>query len=271
MVRPLPKKTREKVLQLWLSGASYRDVHAQLGVGLASVSRILDDFRKSAPDLDTLRETSSAVKESGFTMTDVLGCLPFLVKLRDLDVPLKELPLYIETLEKTANEVDVEPSDFIHAAMKALKWRKAGKSVDEILKEAEEKKAEIRELDKKIQDKKGELQTLKDKLKLAENLADLKCKTEKAKADFDLIMGRLKVARQDYGDLTRLQVLKANKTQRFQCPRCGNVTSVQISTLEASKLLQTGQPLTVTCRFCGHLAYYNITWILANIGLQVLA
>lgn len=259
MVRKISPSVEKKVLEQWLQGQTYRKIASECGVGLGTVNRVVDEARGKEPDLDSLREMNLAVKKSGFSLLDVLGSLPFLTKLRELEVSPNRLSIYNEVVEKIAREKGVEPSVFLQASMKVLEWEREGESAEKVLRRAERAKTEISKLEREIEEKKTKLEALRGKLELATDLSDLKTKIRKAQEEFDVLAGRLKIAK-----------YLSSRVQSFRCPRCGTITQRNLSALEAYRLLLTGRPLTISCQACGYPALYNVIQILVNIALQAL-
>jgi transcriptional regulator with XRE-family HTH domain len=71
MVRPISSDLRQRVIELYLSGLTRRDISDKTGVATGSVSNIVQDERGRIPDIDALREVSRALRKRNISWVDM--------------------------------------------------------------------------------------------------------------------------------------------------------------------------------------------------------
>lgn len=71
-MRAIPDPVKQRVLTLWLNESTYREIGAQAGLAIASISNIIADHRKRMPDLEDLRRLHSDLREAKATLGEAM-------------------------------------------------------------------------------------------------------------------------------------------------------------------------------------------------------
>jgi DNA repair exonuclease SbcCD ATPase subunit len=196
-LRRLDDKTRERVFVLWLQGHTYRRISQTLeGVGLATISRIIDEERRRSPDLDELRKLRSLLRGLGVGLPDAARGARCMEQLNRLGISLSEIERYVEAIEKLAAGHSVGAPSLVDAAGRLVGLEsKEGRRYDEVLRDYEEKVKMAGELERRLVGIKAECSRSKEELERAE--------------------GRLREAVESEERLRRLGVEKVSELTRF--------------------------------------------------------
>jgi chromosome segregation ATPase len=136
MVRAIPDQVKQGVLTLWLNGSTYREIGAQTGLAIASISNIIADYRKRAPDLEDLRRLRSDLSEAKATLGETMRGARLLKRLDELDLERDDLSACLKFVSTAGKRV----SELASAGSRLLTLeQQTGKTYDGIVLEFEAK------------------------------------------------------------------------------------------------------------------------------------
>ena len=136
IVRPIPDPVKQRVLTLWLNGSTYREIGAQTGLAIASISNIIADYRKRMPDLEDLRRLRSDLKEAKATLGEAMRGARLLKRLDELDFEREDLSACLKFVSTAGKRV----SELASAGSRLLTLeQQTGKTYDRIVVEFEAK------------------------------------------------------------------------------------------------------------------------------------
>ncbi len=152
-MRKTTDENKSDVFTRWLNGDTYRQISEESDIGLATISRIIDDVRKLSPDIDQLRKLYVRLKESGFTIYDALRACQLLEHLNNYGIGISELQQYISLSQRSLSDKKLQDSVMTYAVRLMQLEQKNGKPYKEvvegfnrIVEETERRKAENAEL-----------------------------------------------------------------------------------------------------------------------------
>ncbi|MEM1582850.1 MAG: hypothetical protein QXK89_10165 [Candidatus Bathyarchaeia archaeon] len=161
MGREIPKAVKDQAFRLWLKGESYRRICAETGMSLGALSTYINELKKVSPDLDQLRELSAILKKNNLSIFDAVRGSKLLEKLNQLGVSLEDLDNYVGLVQRISHEKGVGAEGFVESAMKLMDLeRRAGKTYEELVKDLEEKRRQVEELEVKAKGVQVEIQGL---------------------------------------------------------------------------------------------------------------
>jgi len=96
MPPPVPEATRRAVISLWLRLVAFRDIAASTGVSLGTVSNIIEEEKKRAPDLESLRQLSNYLSEAKANIADALRGAQLLSTIDASNLSAVNLPEFIK-------------------------------------------------------------------------------------------------------------------------------------------------------------------------------
>lgn len=130
----------EKAIQLWLSGATYRQAIKATGLTTGRFSRAIAELRSANPDLNSLRELNKKIEDSGTNIPDLIRASNLDFDLAVMDAELKKKTSKITaakvsmdtlTLEReTLNEEIKKIKDVFSA--QGLSWKEGLKIVKDV-------------------------------------------------------------------------------------------------------------------------------------------
>jgi len=165
-MRKITDKTKHKAVNMWLQGSTYREIDRKLGISIGAMSDIVAEERKRVPDLDQLRKINEMVMEEGGNVPDAVRGGLLLDKLNRLDVSLERLEEFVKLTARIASEQKKEGSEFVFSAIKLMSLEvETGKNARAVIRDLQEKQAEIKELEKKYKSMEKRLQREINKLK----------------------------------------------------------------------------------------------------------
>jgi DNA repair exonuclease SbcCD ATPase subunit len=136
IVRPIPDPVKQRVLTLWLNGSTYREIGAQTGLAIASISNIIADYRKRMPDLEDLRRLRSDLKAAKATLEEAMRGARLLKRLDELELEREDLSACLKFVSTAGKRV----SELASAGSRLLTLeQQTGKAYDRIVLEFEEK------------------------------------------------------------------------------------------------------------------------------------
>lgn len=150
-MRKLSQDIRRKVFRMWFEGYAYRDISNKSGLGLGTISRIIEEYRKKSPDIDELRRLNQQLKKTDLSFYDAIRGAACLEKLNQLGVSLNELETYNAMIKKIVERQTVKSETFVDSAMRLIRLEsKTGRTYIEIVKEFATKKRGAEALTKRI-------------------------------------------------------------------------------------------------------------------------
>jgi prefoldin subunit 5 len=210
-LRKIPKDIERMIFQLWLEGHTYREVIPRCGgVSLATISKVVENARKTAPDIDTMRQLNLVLKKGGISVYDAMRGGSLLNEVARLGVSLDGLEDYINATERISSEKEVEVGSFVDSVIKMIHLEaEAGKAYEDVLKDFEGKLSEIANLEAKMGGLKGEIQ------KLTEARVQLEADLTKGKGNLTQILQELKRTISAEERLERVGLEKLNNLAKF--------------------------------------------------------
>ena len=150
----IPEIKRVKVAKLFFNGYSYEEISRVAGISKGLVVNILKEVRDGKVripayllrEIGELRAIAVRLKRMELTLSSVTNALRLLERLNEIGVDLEELELFIE-LAKDISAKRGRCDELIPAAVELLKLeKKFGKSLEDILTEAENISTKLKEL-----------------------------------------------------------------------------------------------------------------------------
>jgi len=307
-LRKIPENIRRRTLNLWLEGRNYSEMATELGISSGSISSILDNVRRRAPDLDELRKLNLWVRKRTSNVYDALRGGQLLEELHKLGTSLGDLNKLLEILNEVADERHIGPEDLVDTCLRLRTLEvQYKKTYNEIVKDFEERQTQIRNLEvkvKKIQEESQKLNTrkrkleetlskVKKKLNLAtkttkrlgkltlEKLDQLAEHAEKEESldnrilqrqnELESLRRKVEFLRQRVTDIKKVDRILEMRSINIMCPHCGCLTWKTLNRFECENLLWSKIPLIVKCIHCGSMIQYNLTQILVALSLEVLS
>ena len=195
---------------MWLEGYNYRTVSNKLGLGLGTISRIIDEYRKRTPDINELRTLNLQLKKSGSCLHDALRGAACLEETNQLGVSLNEAEAFNTMIKKISESRRVKPETFIDGAMKLMRLEsETGKTYTELVKNFSDRQRGVQALEKKTNSLQAEVKSLDRELK------SLKQQRIKAKADYASASAALRQLTNTQDRLKRLGVEKIERLAEF--------------------------------------------------------
>ena len=165
----IPVEKREKIINLWMTGNTYRSIQKQTGVSLSTISSIINMRTKKEPDIKELRQLKIVLKKIDASPSICLRGARLLEELNNLDVSLEDVtPIlkFCETVE--------EPSEAANYGLELAELqRQTGKDYWNIIDDWKLKNKQVERLKKKIEKTKGELDSVNGKLRDLKELEKL--------------------------------------------------------------------------------------------------
>ncbi|MGA2784393.1 MAG: hypothetical protein ABSF09_06820 [Candidatus Bathyarchaeia archaeon] len=133
-MRPTPDSVKREVLRLWFEGATYREIAAREGLSLGVISKIIEEYRQKASDIDELRRLYTALKQA--SLPDALRGARFLQTLDESGFDSKYLPQCLDFIKKAGEGA---PKLAVAGTRLIDLERNAGKPYEQLLKEFNER------------------------------------------------------------------------------------------------------------------------------------
>ena len=160
--------------------------------------RIVENARKTVPDIDELRELNIMLRKHKLTVFDVCRSVKFAEKLNNYGIDFEDMENYVQLTERFLLEKSLQ-EDFVYYAMKLVKLEQAcGKSYKEIVDDFDKKTGELVRLENRITENEKRNQELDDNArKREEHLAGLNSEIKDATSARDglLEIGVVKLAK----------------------------------------------------------------------------
>jgi hypothetical protein len=121
MSREIPKAVKDRALELWLGGCSYRVIHDRTGMSLGAINQLIAEARAKISSAEELRELNIVLRKSGASVYDAVRGVKLLNVLNERGVGLDTLHSYIELSDRISSERGVEAERFVQSAMKLMK------------------------------------------------------------------------------------------------------------------------------------------------------
>jgi len=171
MVRKLPPEARKRVVQLWLDGNSYVDIHHKAGPSKGTSSSIISQLREEVPEIDELRNLNIALKNANAKLADALKGAQFLGKLTQLDIQISRIPACISLL----NQYGKKAGDVLESAQRLQELEASqGKTYEQIIANAAEKVKQLEDAETSLERLRRQEATIKSSLPELEQLKALK-------------------------------------------------------------------------------------------------
>ena len=103
MPPPVPEATRRAVIDTWLRLVTFRDIAASTGVSLGTVSNIIEEEKKRAPDLESLRQLSNDLSKAKANIADALRGAQLLSTIDASTLSAVNLPEFIKFYAQTGD------------------------------------------------------------------------------------------------------------------------------------------------------------------------
>ena len=103
MPPPVPEAARRAVISLWLRLVAFRDIAASTGVSLGTVSNIIEEEKKRAPDLESLRQLSNDLSKAKANIADALRGAQLLSTIDASNLSTVNLPEFIKFYAQTGD------------------------------------------------------------------------------------------------------------------------------------------------------------------------
>src|SRR5208282_4345176 len=135
-MRPTPDSVKAEVLRLWFEGETYRQIAATEGLSIGVISKIVEEYRQRASDIDELRRLYTALKQAQASLPDALRGARFLQNLDESGFDSKYLQLCLDFVKRAgegAPELAVAGTRLIELE------KNAGKTYEQLLKEFSER------------------------------------------------------------------------------------------------------------------------------------
>lgn len=209
-MRKLSHDVRLRIFKMWLEGCTYRAISSKHGLGLGTISRIIEENRRKTPDIDELRAFNLQLKRSGSCLHDALRGAACLKELNQLGLSLNETEAYTKMIKKISGSRSVKPETFVDKAITLVRLEdETGKTYMEIVKEFSEKQWKIVALEKKIHSLRMKINSLNSELK------ELEQQHIKAKSDYASAVAASKQIINTQNRLKRLGLKKIGKLAEF--------------------------------------------------------
>ena len=92
MVREILPDMKKRIVNLWLAGKKYREINSATGVSNGEISKIINEERDRASDIDRLRELNIALTRGDAPLADAVRGAALIEKLNVLNIPLDKVP-----------------------------------------------------------------------------------------------------------------------------------------------------------------------------------
>ena len=158
-MRPTPDSVKEEVLRLWLEGETYRQITAREELSLGVISKIVEEYRQKASDIDELRRLYTELRQAQASLPDALRGARFLQNLDEWEFDSKYLPQCLSFVKEAGEGAP----ELAAAGTRLIELEKnAGKSYEQLLKEFNERvkvEAELSGRVNEFEDKELKLRT----------------------------------------------------------------------------------------------------------------
>jgi RNase P subunit RPR2 len=186
-LRKTTDEIKKDIFNEWINGASYRETSEKHGVGLGTISRIIDEYRKASPDIDQLRGLHVRLKKNGFTYFDAIRACRYLEYLNSYGIGLSELQQYIKMCQRILSDKNLQDNVMTYAVKlmqleeKCQKtFEKVVEDFDNIVSETANIKAENEKMKLKNRELEEEAENTTRKIgKLKEEKAQISTQIEK--------------------------------------------------------------------------------------------
>jgi hypothetical protein len=167
-LRRLPVEVEERILELWLKGYTYRKIQQELEVGLATISRVIEDARQRDPNIDDLRKLLRLLRKNGSNVFDAIRWARLLDSLNLFDVSLDKMEYYISLIERNFSDKVID-NRILESAIKLKQLEEnCGKPYEKIVKDFETKLSKVSKLEARKRVLKERNETLKGYVAQAE-------------------------------------------------------------------------------------------------------
>jgi len=158
-MRPTPDSVKEEVLRLWLEGETYRQITAREELSLGVISKIVEEYRQKASDIDELRRLYTELRQAQASLPDALRGARFLQNLDEWEFDSKYLPQCLSFVKEAGEGAP----ELAAAGTRLIELEKnAGKTYEQLLKEFSERMNAEAELSRRVnefEDKELKLRT----------------------------------------------------------------------------------------------------------------
>ena len=97
---------KRKILELWLRGIDYREIHARTSTSLGAISDVINSYKAEHSDLEQLRALGSKLP-SGLDFAQVSTLLQSIISLqKQFGCNIEEVPALVEGKVSIANEIE---------------------------------------------------------------------------------------------------------------------------------------------------------------------
>lgn len=171
-MRKTSDEDRRDVIRRWLDGESYRQIEEEKDIGLASISRFIEELRKQAPDVDKLRKLNVRLRKGGFTVYDGFRACVLLESLNNYGISVSELQHYVNLSQRSLSDKKLQDNVMTYAVRLMQFELKYGKSYEEVAED-------FNRLDQETDAKKTKNAELKQKNKKLKEEAEDKAETNR--------------------------------------------------------------------------------------------
>lgn len=116
VTKKTPKTIRRKVVERWLSGASFRKIKAEYGLGLATIKAIIDEAKRETPRLENLKRLELALqKEKGCVVADLVHAAGVFSTLESMSLDLSDVEEVLRFI-KESKDGQIDAAEYIATA-----------------------------------------------------------------------------------------------------------------------------------------------------------
>ena len=170
MSRSIPTVIKDRAFQLWLQGASYREIRDETRLSLGAISSLITSNRAITPDLDQLKALHTILTQHNSTVFEAIRGGRLLDRLNHLDVNLPDLEAYIQFCERISQERGT--TEWLNAARTLQQLvTETGKSYHDVIADYQDQHTRTQHLQERetslsatIRDAEQELSRVKQKL-----------------------------------------------------------------------------------------------------------
>ena len=113
MSNPIPHKIKVQVLYQWIQGIPRDKIADNNDIGRGTVTNIIEQFKRTVPDIDLMRETSLQIKKEDIGIFSFAASLRLRRLLEDLELTEDQIEDFLEELGIYCFKQQITSKDFI--------------------------------------------------------------------------------------------------------------------------------------------------------------
>jgi len=110
---PIPHKIKVQVLYQWIQGIPRDKIAENNDIGRGTVTNIIEQFKRTVPDIDLMRETSLQIKKEDIGIFSFAASLRLRRLLEDLEITEDQIEDFLEELGIYCFKQQITSKDFI--------------------------------------------------------------------------------------------------------------------------------------------------------------